>query len=93
MNPRIFTGKLRKGSNKLLFKEVNNSSAEVTIAYRKYVKEITVEGGVYSGGIPGHERQLFAAEPGKTLTLAVHGASDKAKILTFGNIRDRKSVV
>ncbi|MBE6387220.1 MAG: LamG domain-containing protein [Lentisphaerae bacterium] len=87
MNPRIFTGKLRKGSNKLLFKEVNNSSAEVTIAYRKYVRDITVEGGVYSGGIPGHERQLFAAEPGKTLTLSVNGASDKAKILTFGNIR------
>ena len=85
-NPRIFTGNLRKGSNKLIYKEVNNTPAKVKIAYRTDAKAITIAGGVYTGTIPGYERQLFVAVPGKKLVLSVSGASDKAKVSAYGNV-------
>ena len=85
-NPRIFTGKLRKGKNKLAFKEVNNSSAKISIGYRENVKPITIDGGVYTGTITGFERQLFVAEPGKTSTFKVNGASNSAKLTAYGNV-------
>ena len=85
-NPRIFTGNLRKGSNKLIYKEVNNTPAKVKIAYRTDAKAITIAGGVYTGTIPGYERQLFVAVPGKKLVLNVSGASDKAKVSAYGNV-------
>ena len=90
-NPRVFTGSLRKGVNKLTFKEVNNRSAKVNIAYRKNAGKITFEGGVYTGAIPGFERQLFVAEPGKTHVVKVKNASDKAEITTFGGVTAKLS--
>ena len=85
-NPRIFTGNLRKGNNKLIFKEVNNLPAKVKIAYRTDAKEIVVAGGVYTGAIPGFERQLFVAEPGRKLVLDVSNVSGKAKVTAYGKV-------
>ena len=85
-NPRIFTGKLRKGGNKLTYKEVNNLSAKVKIAYRTNEKDIVISGGVYTGAVPGFERQLFVAEPGKKLVLDVSNVSKNAKVSAYGNV-------
>ena len=86
LNPRIFTGKLRKGKNLLTFKEVNGLSADVSITLRKAAGSIMVDGGVYSGAIPGFERQLFVIEPGKTASFAIKGVSSAAKVTGFNGI-------
>ena len=86
-NPRVLTGKLLKGRNQLEFKASSGGKCDIVITYSKKSSPIEVAGGVYYGGIPGYERQLFAVEPGQTLVLDVKGVSDKAAVSAAGNTK------
>ena len=79
-NPRVLTGKLVKGKNHLTFKATSGSSANIKINYSVQDSPIVILGGVYSGGIPGYERQLAAVLPGETKTFAVTGITSKATV-------------
>ena len=85
-NPRVLTGKLVKGENLLTYKAVGNSKCDITICYSKKSAPLEVSGVVCSGGIPGYERLLFAAEPGKSVKLNVKGVSASAKASCTGNL-------
>ena len=81
-NSRIQNCQLKSGKNTLLFKSRNNEAADITIAYRSRVKDIEIKDALYSGTIPGNERQLTVVEPGKSVIHTVLGASKKAKIVS-----------
>ena len=83
VNPRILSGKLRPGANTLTLKATKGKPARVTVGWREPVKEITVAGGIYTGAIPGRERQVVLLDPAKPLTLAVTGASPAATVRTY----------
>ena len=85
-NPRVLTGKLLKGKNDLEFKATSGGKCAVNISYSKADAPIEAAGGVYTGGIPGYERQLFAVEPGKSISLNVKGVSDKAAVSATGKL-------
>ena len=79
-NPRVLTGKLRKGVNELTFKATSGDKTDIRIRYSSKTAPIAIEKGVYAGGIPGYERQLAAVEPGKALILKVSGITSDAKV-------------
>lgn len=79
-NPRVLTGKLVKGKNILSFKATSGSSADIKVNYSVQDSPIVISGGVYSGGIPGYERQLAAVQPGSSRDFPVTGISSKAKV-------------
>ena len=79
VNRRTFPGHTKPGANELTLKAVSGDSARVTVQWRENVKEIKVSGGLYSGTIPGFERQTVLVDPAHPLTLAVTGASPVAK--------------
>ena len=83
VNPRILPGKLRPGANTLTLKATKGKPARVTVGWREPVKEITVAGGIYTGAIPGSERQVVLLDPAKPLALAVTGASPAATVRTY----------
>ena len=85
MSPRRQTGFARAGKNSILFTS-DEGKAKVTVAYRERAKDIVLEGGFYSGTVPGLERQLFTLEPGKSRAIKVSGASKSAKIITSGGL-------
>lgn len=74
-NTRVLTGRLVDGKNELTLRGSSDGSCRVTIGCSRDVKPIVIEGGVYYGTIPGHERQLVVMQPGETLTLNVRGAT------------------
>ena len=76
-------GKLRPGANTLTLKATKGKPARVTVGWREPVKEIAVAGGIYTGAIPGRERQVVLLDPAKPLTLAVTGASPAATVRTY----------
>ena len=80
MNPRLLTTKLQKGKNELLFKAVSGKAADITLQYRRNVKEVKLSNVYYSGVIPGHEITFCAVEPGKSITVTAENLSDKAKV-------------
>ncbi len=83
-NPRVLTGKLVKGRNELTYSATSGEQTDITIRYSRKSDPIVISGGVYTGAIPGYERQLAAIEPGKTLTLDVKGVSPAAQVTTAG---------
>ena len=85
MSPRRQTGLTRAGKNSVTF-AAESGSADVTIAYRERAGEIVLEGGFYSGCVPGLERQLFTLEPGKSRIINVTGVSANAKVKTSGGL-------
>ena len=87
VNPRIITGKLRPGKNTLTLKAESGRRARVTVQYRVPDKPVIIGGGVYTGTIPGFERQTVAAEPGRTLKLPVSGITDKAQVKTASTLK------
>ena len=89
MNARTFPGRVRRGSNDLLFKAVSGGEADVTVQWRENRKPIIVQGGAYSGTLPGHERQVLAVEPGGSVTLHVEGSGARARIETEGGVTAR----
>jgi hypothetical protein len=96
-NPRVLTGKLVKGRNLLSFKATSGSSADIRINYSVQDSPIVISGGVYSGGIPGYERQLVSVLPGSSAEFSVTGISSKAAVsATKGlaaQLKDGKLVV
>jgi hypothetical protein len=86
LNSRIQTGRLKQGVNDLKFKADNSAPAKVTIQYRVDDKKIDIEGGLFSGSIPGNERQLAVAEPGKSVSFKVTGASNDTKVEVLGPV-------
>ena len=96
-NSRIQNCQLKNGKNTLLFKSRNNQKADITIAYRSRTKDIEIKDALYSGTIPGNERQLTVVEPGKSVTHAVSGISKAAKVISScgveAKITDGKLVV
>ena len=87
LNSRVQTGKLRKGANELQFVSDTPQAAKVTIQYRVDAGKIEISGDVYSGAIPGNERQLAVVEPGKSLILDVKGAGSQTKVETYGKVK------
>ena len=87
LNPRVQTGRLQNGENKLKFRADTSSPAKVTFQYRVEDKNIDIDGALYSASIPGNERQLAVVEPGKSISLKVKGASDKTTVSTFGPVK------
>lgn len=87
MNPRIITGKLRPGKNRLTLKSQSGRRARVTIQYRVDAKPIVIDGGVYTGTIPGFERQTVAVEPDKSLKLPVTGVTANAQVKVYGALK------
>ena len=86
-NSRIQNCQLKDGKNTLLFKSRNNEAADICIAYRSRVKDIEIKDVLYSGTIPGNERQLTVIEPGKSVVHAVSGASSKAKVVSSCGVK------
>ncbi|MBO5645194.1 MAG: hypothetical protein J6S90_08095 [Lentisphaeria bacterium] len=80
MNPRLLTSKLKKGKNSLLFKAVNGKSADITLQYRRDVKQIKLGNVYFSGIIPGNETTFCAVEPGKSVTVSAENLSAEAKV-------------
>ena len=87
VNPRTYPGWLKGGGDAVVFKAENGAPARVTFAWRRAVKPIEVAGGVYSGTLPGFERQLVVVKPGETARLPVKGAGDGASARAFGPVR------
>ncbi len=79
-NPRVLTGKLKKGGNILNFKATGGTSADIRINYSVQSEPIVIGGGVYNGGIPGYERQLIAIAPGENREYPVSGVSGAAEV-------------
>ena len=77
-NPRVLTGKLKKGRNDLTFKAAKGNSCDIKIAYRQKSSPIRVSGTAAGGAVHGYEKLLCAIEPGKTVQLDVEGVSDAA---------------
>ena len=86
-NSRIQNCKLKAGKNTLLFKSRNNCNADVTVAYRSRVKDIEIKDALYSGTIPGNERQLTVVEPGKSVSHELTGVSGNAKVFSSCGIK------
>ena len=80
VNPRVLTGKLKKGNNKLTFKATSGGKARVTLKYSTKSAPITVDGVVSYGGIPGYERQLAAVSSGESISLGISGVGDNAAV-------------
>ena len=93
VNPRVFTGRVHAGSNELLFKctdpaviglsSEGAAPAKVTVAWRENVKRAEVSGGVFTGVIPGLEKQVVFLDPGQPQTLDAIGFSGAAKATAF----------
>ena len=79
-NPRVLTGKLVKGRNVLNFKATGGTSANIRINYSVQAEPIIISGGLYSGGIPGYERQVTAIAPGESSEYMVSGISAAAQV-------------
>ncbi|MCQ2389808.1 MAG: LamG domain-containing protein [Kiritimatiellae bacterium] len=86
VNVRIFTGGVHAGANALTFKANGGEAARVTLGWREPAKRLEIRGGVYSGTIPGSERQLVLLDPASTLTLDVAGASEQAVVRAYGGL-------
>ena len=85
-NRRLLPGELKAGRNELTFKATGAGTARVTMQYRVPAKQLEIKGGLYTGTIPGSERQLVLVEPGQTLTLDVAGASPQARVAAHGGL-------
>ena len=86
VNPRTYPGWLVPGTNRLSLAAVSCGEVLVKFAWSVPEKEIGAVGGGFSGAIPGCERQLFALDPGKGLSIALDGASPDAKAVARGRI-------
>ena len=84
VNPRILPGKLKPGTNVLTFKATKGPAAKITVGWREPAQEIVVSDGVYTGTIPGYERQVVLVDPAKELVLDVAGVSPRAKAVAHG---------
>ncbi|MBR4654080.1 MAG: hypothetical protein IKO72_12050 [Kiritimatiellae bacterium] len=87
VNPRTYPGWLKGGEDRVEFKAENDVPARVTFAWRRAAKPIEVKGGVYSGTLPGFERQLVLVRPGETARFAVAGTGAGATARAFGPVR------
>jgi hypothetical protein len=93
VNPRVFTGRVHAGRNELLFKSTDPAAvklpsdgaapAKVTVAWREDVKRAEIAGGVFTGVIPGLEKQVVFLDPAKPQALALSGFSPAAKVDSF----------
>ena len=86
VNRRTFPGHAKPGANELTLKAVSGDRARVTVQWRENVKDIRIEGGVFSGTIPGFERQTVLVDPAKPLSLKVEGASTAAKAVASAGL-------
>ena len=89
MNARAYPGWPRSCRTAYTFKADGAAPARVTVAWREPAKEISVDGGAYSGAIPGFERQLVAFDPSDGISLPVGGASASARAVPHGRVRAR----
>jgi len=79
VNRRTFPGHAKPGRNEFTLKCASAGTARVTVQWRENVKDVKIAGGVFSGTIPGFERQTVLVDPAKPLALAVSGLSPAAK--------------
>ena len=89
VNARIAPGRLHGGANRFTLKADSGESARVTVGWREPAKRIEIEGGAYSGTIPGSERQLVTLDPSETRVLGVTGASAAATVRAYGGLGAR----
>ncbi len=87
VNSRTYPGWAAPGENEMTFKAEPGQKAKVTVAWSEPAKEIVVSGGVYSGAIPGRERQVALLDPAVPLALDVSGVSPGAKAKCFGKVK------
>ena len=87
VNSRIFPSWLSEGDNEVVFKATGGGAAKTVLAWREPAKEMVICGGVYSGTIPGFERQLAVLDPAETLELPVKGAGPGASARCSGPVR------
>jgi hypothetical protein len=87
VNSRTYPGWLKGGGDGVVFKAENDAPARVTFAWRRAAQPIEVKGGVYSGTLPGFERQLVVVKPGETARFAVTGTEAGATACAFGPVR------
>ena len=80
VNRRTFPGHAKPGKNEFTLKCASSGKACVTVQWRENVKDMRIAGGVFSGTIPGFERQMVLIDPAKPISLAVEGASAQAKV-------------
>ena len=80
VNRRTFPGHAKPGRNGFTLKAASAGKARVTVQWRENVKDVKIAGGVFSGTIPGFERQTVLMDPAKPLALAVEGLSAGAKV-------------
>ena len=77
VNPRVFPGRLHPGVNELVCKATSGGEGRVTVGYRIDDGELYVRGGVFSGTLPGHERELVLVSGDKAGVFEVVGRTDK----------------
>ncbi len=86
MNPRLLTGRLKPGKNKLTFLADDGESASVQLKYATDSEPCDIEGGVYSGSIPGFERQLVVMEPNTVSRLPFSAPENTAVTAEIENV-------
>ena len=86
-NPRVMTCKLAKGKNNLLYTALNNADVQVTLQYRKNIKDIDITGSVVrTGSEKGFERIVTVLAPGESKSFDIKGISGKAKVKSTGKL-------
>lgn len=86
MNPRILTGRLKAGDNKLTLLADGGESASVQFKYSVDGEPLVVDGGVYSGSMPGFERQLVVMEPNAVEELSFTAPEDTTVTAEVENV-------
>lgn len=80
VNRRLFPGFPKRGRNELVLKSASDGLARVTVQWRENDREIVVEGGAYSGVIPGFERQVVVLSDKRERNMKVSGVSSSATV-------------
>ena len=87
VNRRTFPGHAKPGRNEFTLKSASAGKARVTVQWRENVKDVQIAGGVFSGTIPGFERQTVLIDPAKPLSLSVSGLSPSAKAIATKGLK------
>ena len=86
-NRRLLPGLIKPGANELALRSVGEGVAKVTVQYRAPAKTMTVKGGVFTGTIPGSERELVLVAPGQPLVLETAGLSAAAQAVAHDGVK------
>lgn len=88
-NPRVQTGQLHRGKNRLSFKADSGESAKISFRYRKKASDISFEGTIDYGSIPGYEHRLLALDPDNPQKVKLKGVGNKVEVIASEGVDAR----